>query len=122
MVQGNPRVSRHVSRARALGRNVAIPVAVAAGIVVALELVLAACGVRPLLREGDPYVGFTSRVPLFERTTDAGGSPVLTTAANKLALFNAQTFRAHKPPKGFRVFCVGGSTTYGRPYDDATSF
>ena len=30
-----------------------------------LELVLAASGVRPILYDEDPYVGFSSRIPLF---------------------------------------------------------
>ena len=44
------------------------------------------------------------------------------TAANKLGFFNTQTFTQTKPAGTFRIFCVGGSTTYGRPYDDTTSF
>ncbi len=36
--------------------------------------------------------------------------------------FNSQEFPAKKGRTHYRIFCVGGSTTYGRPYDDTTSF
>ncbi len=44
------------------------------------------------------------------------------TAGNKLSFFNAQRFAKNKPANTFRVFCLGGSTTFGRPYDDRTSY
>ena len=43
-------------------------------------------------------------------------------ARNRLAYFNAQRFSANKAPRTFRIFCLGGSTTYGRPYNDHTSY
>ena len=87
---------------------------------VVVELVLMAF-VQPILATRDPYVGFESTVPLFvERIDD--GRRALVTANNKLAYFNAQQFPKKKPPATYRVFCMGGSTTYGRPYDDTTSF
>ena len=88
---------------------------------VALELVLALCGITPGVREEDPYVGFSSYVPLFVEE-EAGGKAILKTAPNKLRFFNLQQFPKSKPEGTFRIFCVGGSTTYGRPYDDTTSF
>ncbi|MGH7199308.1 MAG: SGNH/GDSL hydrolase family protein [Planctomycetaceae bacterium] len=89
---------------------------------VTLELVLALFGVRPLLYDEDPYVGFASYVPLFEEQTDSAGQAVMATAPNKLTWFNEQRFLRDKPAGTYRIFCLGGSTTYGRPYDDATSF
>lgn len=83
----------------------------------ALELLLLAAGVEPLARRHDPYVGFAPR-PLFE----PDGSGRLVTAPGKRRLFNEQSFAAVKPPGTVRVFCLGGSTTYGRPYDDRGSF
>lgn len=83
-----------------------------------IELALLVAGVRPLTERGDPYVGFAGNAPLF---VDRNGSR-METAANKLRFFNAQTFPAHKSEGVYRIFCLGGSTTYGRPYDDATSF
>ena len=87
-----------------------------------LEGVLALVGVEPVLRSEDPFVGFVSNVPLFVDATDADGRQILTTAENKLVFFNRQQFSREKAPGTYRIFCLGGSTTYGRPYDDTTSF
>ncbi len=87
-----------------------------------LELVLAASGVRPILYDEDPYVGFSSRIPLFVEQNRPDGQTSLVTAKNKLEWFQPQEFLKDKPAETFRVFCVGGSTTYGRPYNDTTSF
>ncbi|MCP3956660.1 MAG: hypothetical protein GY719_02290 [bacterium] len=83
-------------------------------------LAVAGIGTRPALE--DPFLGFASSASLFVEGTDADGQPVLTTAAGKRGFFNVQQFRRDKPPGTYRVFCLGGSTTYGRPYSDATSF
>jgi len=88
----------------------------------AVEAMLALVGVRPVLYDEDPYVGFSSRIPLFVEETAADGSSVMVTAENKLALFNRQRFSRRKPAGTYRIFCMGGSTTFGRPYDDMTSF
>ena len=85
-----------------------------------IEVVLMAIGVKPLSYEEDPYVGFSSQIPLF--IPNEGNEELLVTARNKLAYFNKQEFSRKKPNNTTRVFCLGGSTTYGRPYDDTTSF
>lgn len=90
-------------------------------VLVMLELALALFGVQPTLYESDPYVGFAP-VPLFVEEERPDGTVQCVTARNKLRLFNAQTFPREKPPGTYRIFSVGGSTTHGRPYDDATSF
>jgi len=82
-----------------------------------IESVLFLVRVKPLSYEEDPYVGFSSRIPLYEEEGEK-----LTTARNKLSFFNRQSFPKEKPSDTTRIFCVGGSTTYGRPYDDTTSF
>lgn len=87
-----------------------------------LELILAACGVDPEFYHDDPYVGFTSVAPLFVPRSGSDGQTVMVTAENKLRRFNPQRFPLPKPPGVYRIFCVGGSTTYGRPYDDRTSY
>jgi len=86
-----------------------------------LEVVLALCGVQPKLLDEDPFVGFSSNASLYLPETDSDGRQVLATAANK-NLFNHQQFPQEKLPGTYRIFCVGGSTTYGRPYNDTTSF
>jgi len=84
-----------------------------------VELILVFSGLRPVLVEEDPYVGFSSAVKLFRLTADGAR---LETAPNKLAWFNHQVFPASKPAGAVRVFTLGGSTTYGRPFEDTTSF
>lgn len=85
-----------------------------------IEVILMAIGVKPLSYEKDPYVGFSSQIPLF--ISQENSEEMLVTARNKLAYFNKQEFSREKPDDTTRVFCLGGSTTYGRPYDDTTSF
>ncbi len=87
-----------------------------------LEAVLALFGVNPALRSEDPFFGFSSDVPLFVEETDSEGRVIMTTAKNKLSHFNMQRFPRKKGPGAYLVFCLGGSTTYGRPYNDKTSF
>ncbi len=87
-----------------------------------LEVILAAAGVRPVLLTEDPLVGFAENVPLFVETTRADGSIILKTAPNRLRLFNHQEFPGEKGSNSYRIFCMGGSTTHGRPYYDPVSF
>ncbi|MEO2032634.1 MAG: tetratricopeptide repeat protein [Planctomycetaceae bacterium] len=85
-----------------------------------LELILAAVGVQRILYEEDLYVGLSSRIPLYAESLESAGE--MQTARNKLSFFNVQSFAQPKPPGTYRIFCVGGSTTFGRPYDDTTSY
>ncbi len=89
---------------------------------VALELLLAGVGVMPMLYQEDPYVGFASYIPLFVREDSSDGPMYMVTAQNKRKWFNSQRFLEQKPAGAYRIFCMGGSTTYGHPYDDTTSF
>jgi len=85
------------------------------------EGILALCGVRPQAYTEDPFMGFSSVMPLFERQ-NRGGKPYLVTRKNKLRWFNKQEFPKKKGKNAYRIFCLGGSTTYGRPYMDNLSF
>jgi len=87
-----------------------------------LELTLLALRVEPASRQSDPFVGFSGQSRLFTERESASGQPILVTAENRLPWFNRQSFPRDKPPGAYRIFCLGGSTTYGRPYDDRTSF
>jgi tetratricopeptide (TPR) repeat protein len=88
----------------------------------AMEVVLAIAGVRPLLLTEDPFVGFAENVPQFVPDIRPDGTPILRTARNKRSLFNYQEFPRDKAGNSYRIFCMGGSTTYGRPYFDEVSF
>jgi len=90
-------------------------------LLILLETVLSLTGYRSPFEDEDPYLGFNSNSPLFEKTT-SGGVAVYATRSRKLRWFNHQEFLAEKPANCYRIFCLGGSTTFGRPYADATSF
>ena len=87
-----------------------------------LELVLFALGVQPVLNQEDPFVGFSGSIPLYVADGESSVPDMMMTAPNKRSHFNVQRFPRSKPINTFRIFCLGGSTTYGRPYDDVTSF
>ena len=89
---------------------------------VLLELALLVIGFDPVLVREDPYVGFVSSIPLYEERTEPGGPPLMARARNKLSVFNHQQFPRRKPDGTYRIVTLGGSTTYGRPYDDVVSF
>ena len=102
--------------------KVAFALAVVLLFYAAVEGILFVAGVTPLNDRTDPYVGFAGYAPLFVETTTPEGERVLRTADAKIDWFNRQQFPARKAPGVKRIFCLGGSTTYGRPYGDTTSF
>lgn len=65
----------------------------------------------------DPYAGFNRNFPLFERQ----GAIYRTTRAHE-PFVARQEFPVEKPRDGFRIFCFGGSTTYGHPYLGDTAY
>jgi tetratricopeptide (TPR) repeat protein len=87
-----------------------------------LEGGLALFGVKPVTRTEDPFVGFAANMPLFVPAQGPDGRRILRTARNKTGKFNRQEFARKKVAGTYRIFSLGGSTTYGRPYDDRTSF
>ncbi|MBT5061887.1 MAG: hypothetical protein HOM65_05600 [Verrucomicrobia bacterium] len=96
-----------------------IAVALALGL---LEAGLALIGIQPESYLPDPYVGFESTSSLFVETRSTEGKVYLQTAKNRLQLFNDQKFPLIKEKGIIRIFSMGGSTTFGRPYKDDTSF
>ena len=103
-------------------KNSLFTVIIVAAFFGAMEVVLAVAGVRPLLLTEDPFVGFADNVPQFVPDIRPDGTPILRTANNKRGLFNYQEFPQTKADNSYRIFCMGGSTTYGRPYFDEVSF
>ncbi len=89
---------------------------------VMLEILLTMVGVRVDADTSDPFVGFSNRLPLFVESVDESGQVTMVTAENKLHWFNRQSFPKAKAAGTKRIFCLGGSTTYGHPYWDETSF
>ncbi len=70
----------------------------------------------------DPFLGFSGVNPVFENYRDEHGAQRMRTNRLKQQWFNTQDFPAHKPEGTKRIFTLGGSTTYGRPYFHPTSF
>ncbi|MGQ0722164.1 MAG: tetratricopeptide repeat protein [Candidatus Eiseniibacteriota bacterium] len=99
-------------------KTAAFAVAAVALFFALLEGVLALAGVRPGARDEDPFVGFAGRLPLFVERDEG----VMETARGKLSWFNPQEFPREKPDGVFRVFAVGGSTTWAQPWGDEGSF
>ncbi len=98
-------------------------------VLVGLSFILAAELVLRLLSastqdsfQRDPFVGFSSVNPLFVQYVADDSTVRMKTSADKLNWFNEQDFPLRKNANTFRIFSLGGSTTYGRPYTDPTSF
>jgi tetratricopeptide (TPR) repeat protein len=87
-----------------------------------LELASWLAGFEPAFHREDPYSGFSRHVPHFVESPRTNGTTLLSVAPNKAKVLNPQTFQREKPEGVFRIVCVGGSSTYGRPFFDATSF
>jgi len=92
--------------------------------IVVLETSLYLFGFGTTYEQEDPFLGFQTIYPLFERKETLGvpEDTLYVTRKSKLTWFNHQEFKANKPQNGYRIFCFGGSTTFGRPYDYKTSF
>jgi hypothetical protein len=83
-----------------------------------LETGAALSGIEPA-GSADPFVGFASRTRLYEPV----GETLLETTPARRRWVHYTRFTPDKPHGQFRIFTIGGSTTYGRPYDaDVVSF
>lgn len=118
--EGRPVRQRASWKARALLVVLGLGLAVAA--LAAVEGILAALGAGDELLYDDPFVGFAPGSDLFAARTLPDGTRVYETRPEKLEFFNLQRFPVDKPPDGYRVFTLGGSTTAGRPYDARVAF
>ncbi len=105
-----------------LRKKVFFSALVTAFALVSAEMVLALIGIQAGSVSSDPFVGFSNQLPLMVEGRNELGQPVFQTAANKLVWFNFQQFSQKKAAGTIRIFCMGGSTTYGHPFDDTTSY
>ncbi len=91
-------------------------------LLVVLELVLRLFGLGDSPVPEDPFVGFSGHHPVFETYRAEDGSLQARIVREKLKWFNEQQFPVSKASGTFRIFTLGGSTAYGRPYGTRTSF
>ncbi len=111
------------ARPRPFWKNILFTIIIVAVFFVLLELALTLVGVRPVLVTEDPFVGFAENIPLFVEARQPDGSVLLKVAENKWRLFNRdQSFPKEKSANSYRIFCMGGSTTFGHIYYDRVSF
>ena len=87
-----------------------------------VEVLLILTGVGKSASHEDPFVGFQGSAPLFEAVETESGALEYRTAPSKWSYFNQQSFAAEKGENIFRIFALGGSTTFGRPYDWRVAF
>lgn len=85
----------------------------------AIELGCRLSGLGEPVEIDDPFVGFSDVQPLFE--LDESGTRFRTSPALG-KFFNEDSFAARKSKGTFRIFCLGGSTVQGRPFQKETSF
>src|SRR5262245_61217425 len=84
-------------------------VAVCALLLVAFEVAARHFGWLDPTERADPYMGFPGTSPLYRVERPDDGSEVFHRSPNK-DKYREATFDARKPPREFRVFCVGGSS------------
>lgn len=94
--------------------------AVTLALLAMIETGLAMAGVRGLVADHDPFRGFSRRIRVFATDRDRG--VYVTPPASVARSFNHQEFRLDKPPNGFRIFTLGGSSAYGFPWGADIAF
>lgn len=120
--QKNIRDKNHRSNGISWGKK-GLLVLAGLSIIVLIELALRLLSFSAQHASGhDPFVGFSSVNPLFVQVVADDGAVMMKTSPGKLVWFNEQAFPLEKRAGTFRIFTLGGSTTYGRPYADPTSF
>lgn len=82
------------------------------------ELGLSLAGVPLIAEREDPFRGFSGRIRVFERQ----GEIYRTRHPGPGATFNDESFRVARPVDGLRLFTLGGSSSYGFPWDGRVAF
>ena len=89
-----------------------------AAVLLLLECALWIAGVQTLIEREDPLRGFSGLVKVFQRD----GQVYRTRSSGQHKDFNDQSFATVKPADGLRIFCLGGSSAYGYPWDAQAAF
>lgn len=112
-----PRTKNMPPRRIPVGRKLLYSVLVLIVAVAVCEATLYLCGVQPAYATRDFFVGFEPGERLFVRQGD-----FFVTNELKLSFFNDSKFTAEKQRNTIRIFSLGGSTTYGHPYNNKASY
>lgn len=99
-------------------RKVVFAMVICVGFFAALEAILWLAGVKTVIEREDPLRGFSRLVAIFQRD----GQRYKTRPDERFKTFNDQSFAADKPGNGVRLFCLGGSSSYGYPWDAHVAF
>lgn len=115
------------SSRRTLALRVAVAIAAPLLVLAALELGVRVAGLAPPDPADDPTRGFLGGAGLFEEIDGEGGAKALRVVESRTAMmqrlqFNPQTIPLDKPADETRIVCLGGSMTYGWPFDDRLSY
>jgi lysophospholipase L1-like esterase len=96
---------------------------IAAMLLTGIEFALRVFGVGGALAH-DPFAGFSNLVPMFERVRRSDGVQIYRTTRGRTPGLDADPaeFLAEKPPNGYRIFVIGGSSAAGVPYGYRYSF
>jgi tetratricopeptide (TPR) repeat protein len=112
----------HMQVSRTLWANLALSLIAPILFFVFSEGILLLLKVQPLALTDDPYVGYSASQPLFVPANGPDGVPMMVTNPVKVSHFNLQKFPQTKSAGTYRIFSLGGSTAYGHPWRDPTSF
>ena len=112
--------------------RIAYPVAGLAfgvGMLALFELALRALGVAADAPRRDPFAGFSSAVPVFEKQLREDGIAVWRLSPARQIRVDPRTpiepqraFRAEAPRDSFRIFVIGASSAAGHPYSTRYAF
>jgi tetratricopeptide (TPR) repeat protein len=92
------------------------------GILLVVELLLRLAGFGGPGDRPDPFGGFSPGEPHFVRDVNKEDEAVLRVRDDRLGALNAESFPESKPADEVRLFCLGGSSTFGFPYNAGASF
>ena len=82
------------------------------------ELTLWTFGATTLIEREDPAKGFSGLVDVFVPDGDVHR----TRQYQRARTFNKQSFLTDKPANGLRIFCLGGSSSFGFPWGADVAF
>ena len=89
-------------------------------VLLGLELILRVVGYGDPAKRTDPFFGFEGAERVFELRDIPGKGRFYVPAPRRSIL--TQSFPAQKSTNTYRVFMLGGSTTYGIPYGPDAAF